>query len=114
RVSASLDGCSHHGADSMDGEETYRSFGYLRHGSLHGFADIVELEVEKDLLAFGDELADEVHAGGAVKLHADLVEIDLGTDSAHKAARFFGRLHVESYDDGGHRRRMDLALRPVT
>ena len=42
------------------------------HGLFHGVGNIVELQIQKDLVATGLDLADDLRPFGIVQLHADL------------------------------------------
>ena len=65
-------GCVLLGGHSVRDDEI--KFGYAINGTLDGFADVVELQVEEDLLAFANQLANKVHAGGGVEFHTDFIK----------------------------------------
>ena len=93
----------------MHGQKAHAGLRHLRDGARHGLRNVVHLQIEKDLLAFAEQLADDLHAGGGVQFQADLVEVDARADSGDQGAGGRGGFHVERDDDGvvhGFRRHM--------
>ena len=84
----------------MHGQEVDAGCGHARHRARNRLGNIVELEVEEDLAAVGEQPADEIHAGGGVQFQADLVEVDARPDSGDEGAGVGGGFHVERDDDG--------------
>ena len=83
----------------MHGEKADAAARHLRHGPLDGFADVVELHVQENVLALRDQLIDELHAGGGVQLHADFVKIDVRAQAPDQRAGFVGRGDIQRHDD---------------
>ena len=82
------------------GQEAHARARHLRDGAFDSFADIVELQVEKDVFAEREQLTDEVHTGGGVEFHAHFVEARGRTDAIDESAGFGGGFDVECDDDG--------------
>ena len=90
---------AHHRSHRVHGEEADTGARHLRHGPLHGFGNVVELQVEENVFAQPLQLAHEIHAGGGVEFHADFVEIDAVAKPRHQRARFRGRFHIQCDDN---------------
>src|SRR5713226_4804969 len=83
----------------MDGQESDLSTGHLGHGPLHGFADIVKLEIQENLLSFRAELSHKRHSSRSVKLHANFVEIDCRTEPRDQRPGLLFVLKIKCDDD---------------
>ena len=100
-VAPALDGGAHDGPAPVDRQEPHAALGHLRHGPLHRFADVIELHVEEDPFFGGHQLADKLHAGGGIQLHADLVEIDAIAEALDERARLRGGIDIQGDDETG-------------
>src|SRR5215218_4015428 len=74
RSGFSGDGRAHGLRIGVDRQERGAEAGHGAHAFLHRVADVVELEIEKDLLALSDQLPGELEAARIGELVADLVE----------------------------------------
>ena len=89
---------SHDRAASVHGQKVGADFGHLRHRPLHGFADIVQLQIDEHAMALGLQLADEVHPRGGVHLQADFVETCGIAERSDEHSGFDRRFDVERDD----------------
>src|SRR5579875_411739 len=99
-AAAAFDGVLHDGLAAVDGEKFEAGAGDLADGAADGFADIVELHIEEDLLAAGAEFTGEGHTGGGVEFHADFVEANAVAEAFDQGKGFAGGLEIEGDDDG--------------
>ncbi len=99
-IGAAFDSGAHDGVAAVYGEQVDAEAGDLGGGSLHGFGDVVKLEIEEDFVAGVEEFVDEGDAGGGVEFHADFVESGGVPDGADEGAGFVRGGDVEGYDDG--------------
>ena len=58
----------------MDVYHIYVQLGQLAHGAVDGVGDIVELQIEKDLVAAGFDLPHDGRAAAVKNFHTDLDE----------------------------------------
>src|SRR5512146_2776456 len=100
----------------MYGEKADSGARHLRHSALHGFGDVIELQVEKNFLALIEQLADHRHAAGRIEFHSHLVEVGVLAETAHEGARVVGRFDIESNNNGVvvHTSRIGFSCRSVT
>ena len=90
----------------MHGEEIDAELGGVGDGALDGVADVEQLHVEKDVLAWSLQHAGELEAAGEQQFETDLVEADRVAELGDEALRLFDRRHVEGDDQtvfGGRR-----------
>src|SRR5581483_209013 len=116
RPAFALHGRAHYRADRVDRQKSHSRLRHEGNSPLHGFGDVVELEIQEDLLALVGQFVNEVQAGGRVEIQPDLVEIGSRAETRHNGTRFIGRIHVERDDYGvmGHMRRIHFSWRGST
>ena len=68
--------------------------------ALHRFADVIKLQIKKNLLAPAAHTPDKLHARGRIQFHSDFVEIDSGTDPLNEFQRLAGIVYIQGNDDG--------------
>jgi hypothetical protein len=78
----------------MNGEKRNSQRGCAAHRSGNGIRDVVELEIEEDLFAAGDQIADERRANGGEELLAD--QKLTPSPSRRTSARAFSSLATSS------------------
>jgi len=83
----------------VDGEKGHAEAGDRPHPFLHRVGDVVQLEVEKHLLALGDQVAGEIEPARIGELVADLVEGAGLADAIHQGARLRDASHIEADDE---------------
>jgi len=71
----------------MHGEKGRAELGDAFDTFLHGVADVVQLEVEKELLAGGDQVGGEAEPAGKTELIADFIKADRVAESRDQAFR---------------------------
>src|SRR5260370_41778582 len=116
RIGAALHRRAHQGAARVDRQEPDARGRHLRQGSLHRFADVVQLQIEKNLLAIRDQVAHERHSLGRVQLQTYFVEVDGAAEPRDESAGLLGVLEVERNNDriAGHSSRMGFLPFSVT
>ena len=91
----------HHGAGAcrVEVHHIHVQRGQDGHGLFDGVGDVVQLEIEKDLVASGLDLADDGRALGVEQLHADLHERLFAGEAVEKRERFLLAVKVQGDDD---------------
>lgn len=69
-------------------------------GTGYGVGYLVKLAVEKDMLAFRDEISNDLRPGPSEKLKPNLVVICVRTEPLYQRNRFGRRLEIKRDDDG--------------
>jgi hypothetical protein len=82
----------------MNGEEGRPQFGDTLDPACDRVADVVQLEIDKDLLALVGELPHQRQAAGEAELIADLVERDGIAKPRHHRLRLLEAGHVERHN----------------
>lgn len=99
-IALSFNSCGHHLRVGMDSEEIDAEAGRSVDGSLDGFRDVVEFEIQKHFLAETEDLPDDGGAFGGVEFHADLVEVDRVAELVDELEGLLAVFDIEGNDDG--------------
>ena len=83
----------------MHGEKPDVRFSHAGRRALHRLPYVVELQIEKNLLAVRDQLSNKVHPLGGVQLHAGFVEIHCAVQLPDQVAGLRCIWEVKSDDD---------------
>jgi len=104
----------------MHRQEAHAGISHSCNRARDRFRDVVELQVEKNLVAVREQTADKIHTGGRVQLEPYLVKVDARSDATDERAGIGGGLYIERDNDrvvhgfGCHITRIGLAARSVT
>ena len=83
----------------MDREHLHTKFARRLNRPCHRVGNVVQLEIEPDFCAGGQDRAHDFGAFGCVKLQSNFEKRDIATELIDKVERRIFRRHIQRHDD---------------